>query len=242
MANDETAHHSNTITLPPAVVEQASFNIDTLEVVNFFLSSRDREVLKELIKQPVIYNADENKESDAHVQLHNPAPLLQFPLNEAARMDILKLLAAFLVTPNCAGLAACQIGINRSALIYRIEEDAKDLRQDFTRSVPITLLLNPHYKALTDKKKTDWEGCFSVESTMGEIDRFERIKVTAYNSDGHPLEFKATGFEARLIQHETDHTHGILFIHRLQDHNRRGSYDEMRPLRKADIEKWKNSN
>ncbi len=241
MASDETVHHSNTIILPPAVVEQADFNIDTLEVVNFSLSSHAREILKELIKQPVVYNTDENEELQVHSQLYNPAPVLQFPLTDADRMDLLRLVAAFLSTPNCAGLAACQIGIHQPALIYKIGDDVKDLRQDFTHSVPITLLLNPQYKALTDKKTTDWEGCFSVQTTMGEVDRFNHIKVTAYNSEGQPLEFEATGFEARLIQHETDHTKGILFTHRLQNHNRRGPYEEMRLLRMEDIQRWKNA-
>jgi peptide deformylase len=241
MANEETINHSKMVTLPKAVVEQEAFNIDTLEVVNFPLSASDRHKLKDLMQHPVVYNTDENKSAQYHYQLHHPVPELTFPLSEEDKTELLELLAAFLVTPNCAGLAAPQIGIKKAALIYRIEEDTKDLRKDFTHSVPITLLLNSQYKATTDEKTTDWEGCFSVENKMGEVDRFKSIKVIAYNSDGQPLEFEATGFEARLIQHETDHNHGILFIDRLQDHNKRGSYEEMRPLRIQDIEKWKNA-
>ncbi|WP_051908546.1 peptide deformylase [Candidatus Odyssella acanthamoebae] len=241
MAKDEIIHHSKMVTLPKAVVEQDAFNIDTLEVVNFPLSVSDRHKLKDLMQHPVVYNTDENKNAQCHYQLHHPVPELTFPLNEEDKTKLLRLLAAFLVTPNCAGLAAPQIGINKAALIYRIEDDTKDLRKDFTHSVPITLLLNSHYEAITDEKTTDWEGCFSVENKMGEVDRFKSIKVTAYNSEGRLLEFDATGFEARLIQHETDHNHGILFIDRFQDHNKRGSYEEMRPLRIKDIEKWKNA-
>ncbi|MBW8308858.1 MAG: hypothetical protein K0M45_04375 [Candidatus Paracaedibacteraceae bacterium] len=139
MATEETAHHSNILKLPRAVATQDSFNIDTFEVTNFPLFPQDREILKELIKQPVIYNTDEDKDYQVHSHLHTPASILQFPLNETDRTDILKLLAAFLVTPNCAGLAACQIGINKAVLIHRISEEARDFRQDFTHPVPITL-------------------------------------------------------------------------------------------------------
>ena len=57
----------------------------------------------------------------------------------------------------------------------------------------------------------------SVPELYGQVRRFNKVTVSALNELGKPLKFIATGFEARILQHEIDHLDGILFVDRLAE-------------------------
>ena len=59
------------------------------------------------------------------------------------------------------------------------------------------------------------EGCLSVPDYTGNVIRATRIRLTARNPDGAPLEFDMEGYEARAAQHEIDHLDGMLFVDRV---------------------------
>lgn len=96
------------------------------------------------------------------------------------------------------GLAAPQIGESIRLLVY----DAGD---------GLRVLINP----VILKKKGDQtdpeEGCLSIPGLRGVVRRADDITVKALDGDGKPVRFRATDFEARIILHEVDHLHGILF-------------------------------
>ena len=62
-----------------------------------------------------------------------------------------------------------------------------------------------------------FEGCLSVPGYWGQVWRKERIVVEAFNQHGEKIRVKASGFNARVLQHEIDHLHGIIFIDRMED-------------------------
>jgi len=74
------------------------------------------------------------------------------------------------------------------------------------------VLVNPVWEKKSILKKWDAEGCLSVPNTYGDVKRYLKIKVNGLDESGTPIEFMAEGFPARIIQHETDHVNGILFI------------------------------
>jgi peptide deformylase len=65
--------------------------------------------------------------------------------------------------------------------------------------------------------KSDYEGCLSVKDIYGKVPRHTKIRVKALNTEGHEVRFKADGFLARVLQHEIDHTNGILFVDHIRD-------------------------
>jgi peptide deformylase len=62
----------------------------------------------------------------------------------------------------------------------------------------------------------DWEGCLSIPDLRGRVPRLREIRVTALDRAGAPIEFPSQGFAARVIQHETDHLDGVLFLDRMR--------------------------
>lgn len=104
------------------------------------------------------------------------------------------------------GLAAPQIGVSRQVAV--IDISAKDQDNE------LIVLINPEITS-GEGSQVDEEGCLSVVDLTAKVKRFERITVKARDIKGNSREFEAEGWFARVIQHETDHLNGILFIDRL---------------------------
>ena len=63
----------------------------------------------------------------------------------------------------------------------------------------------------------DWEACLSISELRGRVPRYKSIRVKALDRNGKELDFTATGFHARVIQHEWDHLNGKVFLDRMRD-------------------------
>lgn len=109
-----------------------------------------------------------------------------------------------------AALAAVQIDELKRVVIVRSDFEQKEDR-DFT------VLINPEIVKYEGDVKSDYEGCLSVKDIYGKVPRHTKIRVKALNTQGQEIRFKADGFLARVIQHEIDHTNGILFIDHIRD-------------------------
>lgn len=97
------------------------------------------------------------------------------------------------------GLAAPQIGQNVRLIVIN------------TKNGPI-LLFNPKIIKKSLLKEWGEEGCLSVPMTFGDVKRHKKITCVFCNRRGKSDKIKASGFLARVIQHEIDHLDGILFI------------------------------
>lgn len=109
-----------------------------------------------------------------------------------------------------AALAAVQIDNLQRVIIVRSDFDDKAAR-DFTA------LINPEIVKHEGTLTHDYEGCLSVSGIYGKVPRNSKIRVKALDLEGNEVRFKAEGFLARVIQHEIDHTNGILFIDHIHD-------------------------
>ncbi len=109
-----------------------------------------------------------------------------------------------------AALAAVQIDQLERVVIIRSDFEDKQSR-DFT------VLINPEIVKYEGNVHEDYEGCLSVKDVYGKVPRHTKIRVRAISIDGKPMRFKAEGFLARVIQHEIDHTNGIVFIDHIRD-------------------------
>jgi peptide deformylase len=84
-------------------------------------------------------------------------------------------------------------------------------------TVKLTVLINPSLTQATDRMEEDWEGCLSIPDLRGKVPRYREIDVQAYDRRGRRQDFRASGFAARVIQHEYDHLNGTLFFDRMKD-------------------------
>ena len=82
--------------------------------------------------------------------------------------------------------------------------------------MPLTILINPELTLLGDLQVDDWEGCLSVPDVRGRVPRAPEVEVRALDRHGQRIHMTAHGLAARVIQHETDHLDGILFLDRMR--------------------------
>lgn len=126
-----------------------------------------------------------------------------------------------------AGLAAPQIGVNLQVIVFGAE--AANPRYPQRPLVERTVLINPTIEPLSDLLEHDWEGCLSIPGLRGRVPRFQAIRYRGLDAHGMPIERVAEGFHARVVQHEYDHLHGILYPMRMDDLREWGYTDVLFP-------------
>jgi len=119
-----------------------------------------------------------------------------------------------MLAANGAGLAAPQIGVDLQLVIFGFE---RNQRYPDAEPVPYTVLCNPRIEPLGPEEDDDWEGCLSVPGLRGKVPRFSRIRYTGVGPDGRLIDREASGFHARVVQHECDHLIGRLYPTRMRD-------------------------
>jgi|SRR5687768_12251685 peptide deformylase len=118
------------------------------------------------------------------------------------------------------GLAAPQVheGVRLfvAGFAPRRDSDDDDEDDDEDTSVPLMALINPEIAVVGRDVQEDWEGCLSIPDVRGRVPRAQEISVKAYDRKGRRIQMNARGFTARVIQHETDHLDGVLFLDRME--------------------------
>ena len=125
-----------------------------------------------------------------------------------------------------AGLAAPQLGINLRLVIFGFDSNPRYPDAD---AVPRTVLINPVLVPDTSEMEEGWEGCLSVPGLRGVVSRFARLRYSGFDQFGQPIEREASGFHARVVQHECDHLDGVLYPMRVTDFTRFGYLDVLFP-------------
>jgi peptide deformylase len=99
------------------------------------------------------------------------------------------------------GLAAPQVGVSKRVIVIDPHDGKTGLLQ----------LINPEIV-----HKEGWvqgtEGCLSIPGYVGDVYRYEKIRVVALDRNGHKVYIEAEGYLARIFQHEIDHLDGVLYI------------------------------
>ena len=115
---------------------------------------------------------------------------------------------------NGAGLAAPQVHTLQQICVIEVNGNP---RYPDAPSIPLTVLINPVVTPLTAEMDDGWEGCLSVPDMRGVVPRYTAVRLEAYGRDGERIDTVAKEFFARVIQHETDHLHGIVYVDRMRD-------------------------
>jgi peptide deformylase len=112
------------------------------------------------------------------------------------------------------GLAAPQVHLALQVAVLEVENHP---RYPDMPSVPLTYLINPVVTVLDSSPIQEWEGCLSIPELRGSVPRFKQLRVTGLGRQGEALDFVANDFHARVIQHETDHLKGEVYLDRMTD-------------------------
>ena len=136
------------------------------------------------------------------------------PLDPAALQPLLDDMWDTMAAENGAGLAAPQIGVLQRVVIFGCETNP---RYPEAPAVPETVLINPVIRALDDEMEEGWEGCLSVPGMRGVVPRYINIHYSGFDQFGKPIDREASGFHARVVQHECDHLDGVLYPQRMRD-------------------------
>lgn len=156
--------------------------------------------------------------------LQPAAPVAEFgtPALAALVEDLFDTMAAH----GGVGLAAPQIGVGLQVAMFEV---TRNPRYPDAEPVPFTVLINPVLTPLSDEIEEGWEGCLSVPGMRGLVPRAVHLRYRGFDADGKPIDRSVSGFHARVVQHEVDHLHGILYPMRMTDLRRFGFTDTLFP-------------
>lgn len=126
------------------------------------------------------------------------------------------------------GLAAPQVHQGLRLFVAGFAPDGSGDEHDdgADTAVPSMVLINPEISVVGSVTVEDWEGCLSIPDIRGRVPRSREIVVRALDRRGTRIELRASGFTARVIQHETDHLDGILFLDRMRSFETLAYLDE----------------
>lgn len=104
------------------------------------------------------------------------------------------------------GLAAPQVGEDLRMVVIEYGDE-----EDENAPAKLFVVVNPEYVFKSDEKVLGVEACLSVPGLAGEVERHESIVVKGFNRRGRPVKWKASGWLARIFQHELDHLDGVIY-------------------------------
>ena len=136
-----------------------------------------------------------------------------------------------------AGLAAPQVHVPLRLVIFRVPAARLAAEEGGNPSaIPLTALINPEITPLSTEMAEGIEACLSVPGLAGMVPRYRNIRYKAQQPDGSLIEREASGFHARVVQHECDHLDGILYPMRMTDLASLSFVEELRRFERQEAE------
>ena len=120
------------------------------------------------------------------------------------------------------GLAAPQVGVALQLAVMEDREEllsslpAQELAEKEREPVPFHVIINPEITLLGDDRADFYEGCLSLSGFSAVVPRAHRVRVAYSDEQGEPQSVDASGWYARILQHEIDHLQGMLYIDRME--------------------------
>eukprot|EP00297_Palpitomonas_bilix_P010960 CAMPEP_0113889788 /NCGR_PEP_ID=MMETSP0780_2-20120614/13734_1 /TAXON_ID=652834 /ORGANISM="Palpitomonas bilix" /LENGTH=265 /DNA_ID=CAMNT_0000879011 /DNA_START=31 /DNA_END=829 /DNA_ORIENTATION=- /assembly_acc=CAM_ASM_000599 len=119
------------------------------------------------------------------------------------------------------GMAAPQVGVKKRVIMLEDNPermnscDPAELATQMRYTHPLRVVVNPEIEPLGGETATHWENCLSVPGYRGLVTRPLCVRVKGLDEHAQPVDWIVKGFPARVLQHETDHLNGILYIDRM---------------------------
>ena len=141
-----------------------------------------------------------------------PVPPHEIPSPDLQRFidDLIETMREY----NGAGLAATQVHTLKQIAAIEVLGNP---RYPDAPDIPLMVLINPVVTFLTEEMEKGWEGCLSIPDMRGMVPRYTALRLQAYDRTGAQIDLVAKDFFARVIQHETDHLNGFVYLDRMKD-------------------------
>lgn len=149
--------------------------------------------------------------------LHTPTRPVEVGPDGSLPADLGELITDMYETMDAAhgvGLAANQIGVGLRLFVYDCADERG--KTNYRRGVVINPVLETSEipETMPDPELDD-EGCLSVPGESFPCGRAQWARVTGLDADGNPVALEGTGLFARMLQHETNHLDGYLYVDKL---------------------------
>ncbi len=141
------------------------------------------------------------------------------------------------------GLAAPQLGIPLQVAVLedKYEVDPASAAVRHREQLEFFAIINPEYRPLGIETASFYEGCLSVAGYQAVVTRHRNVELRFTNTAGEPMEEWFSGWQARIVQHETDHLRGCLYLDRAEirslssneEHSARWSAPQIEDARRA---------
>jgi len=122
-----------------------------------------------------------------------------------------------MVDANGIGLAATQVGVLRRVFVFLNDDDN------------VLAIVNPEITERSDATEVADEGCLSIQGVTVPVERSLEVTITGSDENGQDVRYELEGYQARCVQHETDHLDGVLMLDRTTPEARREALALLRP-------------
>lgn len=149
-----------------------------------------------------------------HPVLRRPALPFDGQLDDAELAALLELMRRTMHAAPGVGLAAPQLGIPLRIAVLEdsFETDTETAAVRERAPLPYFAMINPGYAPVGPRTAMFYEGCLSFAGFQGVVERHRTVRLDYRRPDGSAATEEFTGWPARIVQHETDHLNGILYV------------------------------
>lgn len=119
------------------------------------------------------------------------------------------------------GLAAPQIGVPLKIIVLEDTQEyisyasKEDIDAQDRRSFDLLVVINPKLRKTSKRTARFYEGCLSVDGYRAVVERHLDVEVSGLDRNGRPMKVEASGWQARILQHECDHLEGTLYVDKM---------------------------
>ncbi|CAK8682368.1 unnamed protein product [Clavelina lepadiformis] len=153
-------------------------------------------------------------------------PVLRKKCKEIPRNEILKPTNQHLISElvkmmrsrHLYSLSAPQIGVPLKIFVAELTDlklHSNAPEKISMETFPLKIFINPRMEVIDDKVCVELESCHSLHSYSAQVPRFKSVHVRGFDKHGEAIEWLASGWSARVIQHEYDHMDGIMYIDKM---------------------------
>jgi peptide deformylase len=146
--------------------------------------------------------------------LRRPAEPYRGQLSVSLLADLVEAMRVTMHAAPGVGLAAPQVGLGVAIAVvedqWRVTAEDADVRE--RRPVPFRVLVNPSYEPVGEERVAFFEGCLSVQGWQAVTTRWRSVRLRAQDETGAEVDEVLNGWPARIVQHETDHLAGRLYV------------------------------
>ncbi|QRP47648.1 peptide deformylase [Amycolatopsis sp. FDAARGOS 1241] len=153
--------------------------------------------------------------------LRTPAAPYEGELSAAALAGLIEGMKETMHAAPGVGLAAPQVGLPVQLAVVEDRAHERPVPAEVLEArgiapLPFRVLVNPRYTPLGAERAAFFEGCLSVSGWQAVVARPLRVRLQALDETGAAVDEELSGWPARIVQHETDHLAGMLYLDRAE--------------------------